>query len=67
MLAHLWKKSGIGKFVESHSLTSYFPMFLLVLKDSECASVAVQRKWLRDHKDYESNVLVLDFGGALGG
>jgi hypothetical protein len=56
------RKSGIGKFVESHNLTSYLPMFLLILEDSECASVVVQWKWLRGHKDYESNVLVLDFG-----
>jgi hypothetical protein len=53
--------------MESHNLTSYLPMFLLVLKDSECASVAVQRKWLRGRKDYESNVLISDFGGAIGG
>ena len=53
--------------MESHNLTSYFPMLFLVAKDSECASVAVQRKWLRGHKDYESNVPVSDFGGAKGG
>ena len=61
------QKSEIGKFVESHNLTSYLPMLLLVLKDSEFASVAAQRKWLRGRKDYESNILVLDFGGAIGG
>jgi len=41
--------------VESHNLTSYFPMLFLVAKDSECASVAVQQKWLRGRKDYESS------------
>jgi len=53
--------------MESHNLTSYLPMLLLVLKDSECASVAVQRKWLRGRKDYESNIPVSDLGGAIGG
>ena len=53
--------------MESHNLTSYLPMHLFVLKDSECASVAVQRKWLRGRKDYESNVPVSDFGEAIGG
>jgi hypothetical protein len=52
--------------VESHNLTFYLPMLLLVLKDSECASVAVTQMWLRCRKDYESKVLVLDFGGAIG-
>ena len=53
--------------MESHNLTSYLPMLLLVLKDNECGSVAAQRKWLRGRKDYESNVPVLDFGGSIGG
>ena len=53
--------------MDSHNLTSYLPMLFLVLEDSECASVAVQWKWLRGRKDYELNVPVLDFGGAIGG
>jgi hypothetical protein len=53
--------------VESQNLTSYLPMPFLVLKDNLCASVAAQQKWLRGRKDYESNVPVLDFGGAMGG
>ena len=34
------RKSEIGKFVETHNLTSYLPKFLLVLKDRDGAGVA---------------------------
>jgi len=51
----------MGKFVESHNLTSYLPMLFPILKDSEFASVAAQQKWFRGRKDCESNVLVSVF------
>ena len=52
--------------MESHNLTSYLPMLFPVLKDSERASAAVQQMWLTGRKDYESNIPILDFGGAIG-